>query len=64
MLESLHFFVCSNRDQNIDLGYTLAVTSTYNHCFKTETRNKVYPSKSQFNYIKVEFDGVLITRAC
>ena len=38
-------------DENIDLGYTLEVTSTHNHCFKTETRNKVYPSKSQFNHI-------------
>ena len=58
MLESQYFFpfVCSKRDRNIDLGYTLEVTSTNNHSFKTETRNKVYPSKSQFNHIKVEFD--------
>ena len=57
MLESLYFFpfVCSKRDQNIGLGYTLEVPSTHNHCLKTETRNKVYPSKSQFNDIKVEF---------
>ena len=61
MLESLYVFpfVCSKRDQNIDLGYTLEVTSTHNQCFKTDTRNKVYPSKSQFNHIKVEFDGGL-----
>ena len=53
-------FVSSKRNQNIDLGYTLEVTSTtHNHCFIAETRNKVYPSKSQFNHIKVEFDGVL-----
>ena len=56
MLESLHFFVCSKHDQNIDPGYKLEVTSAHNHCFKTEKRNKVYPSKSQFNHIKVEFD--------
>ena len=47
------------RDQNIDLGYTLEVTSTHNHCFKTESRNKVYHSKSRFSHIKVEFDGGL-----
>ena len=61
MLESLYVFpfVCSKRDQNIGIGYTLEVTGTHNHCFKTDTRNKVYPSKSQFNNIKVEFDGGL-----
>ena len=55
MLESLSIyfspFVCSKRDQNVDLGYTLVVTSTHNHCLKTETRNKVYPSKSKFNHM-------------
>ena len=66
MLESLHFFpfVCSKRDLNIDLGYTLEVTSSHNHCLREEMRTKVYPSKSQFNYIKVELEGVLITWAC
>ena len=66
MLESQYVFpfVCSKRDQNIDLGYTLKVTSIHNHCFKTETRNKVYPSMSQFNHIEVSLMGVLITRAC
>ena len=55
MLESLHFFpfVCSKLDQNIDLGYTLEVTCTHNNCFREEMRNKVYPSKSQFNYKKL-----------
>ena len=59
MLESLHFFhfIRSKRDQNIDIGYTLEVTSTHNHCFMEKMRNKVYPSKSQFNFIKVEFEG-------
>ena len=47
----------AKRDQNIVLGYTLEVTCTHNHCFRKEMKNKVYLSKSQLNYIKVEFKG-------
>ena len=54
----------AKRDQNIVLGYTLEVTCTHNHCFREEMKNKVYPKKSKFNYIKVEFRGVLITWLC
>ena len=52
MLEWLHFypFFRSERDQNINVWYTLEVTSTNKHCFGEEMRNKVYSSKSQFNY--------------
>ena len=68
IFESLHFrFLLSalntaKRDQNIVLGYTLEVTCTHNHFFGGKMKNKVYSSKSKFNYIKVEFKGgVLIT---
>ena len=54
----------AKRDQNIVLGYTLEVMCAHNHCFREEMKNKVYPIKSKFNYIKVEFKGVLITWAC
>ena len=59
MLESLHFFpfVCSKRGQNIDLAYTLEAINTHDHCFRVEMRYKVYPSKSQFIYIKLKFEG-------
>ena len=65
MIESLHFFpfVCFKydfkHDQNIVLGYTLEVTCTHNQCFREEMK-KVYPSKSKFSFIKVEFKGCLI----
>ena len=42
----------AKRDQNIVLGYVYPN-------FQEEMRNKVYPSKSKFNYIKLEFKGGL-----
>ena len=65
MFESLHFrFLLSalntaKRAQNIVLGYTLEVTCTHNQFCGGKMKNKVYASKSKFNYIKVEFKGGL-----
>ena len=42
----------AKRDQNIFLRYLYPK-------FEEEMRNKVYPSKSKFNYIKLEFKGGL-----
>ena len=40
------------------------LTSTHNLCFRAKIRKNVYPCKSQFYYIKVGCNGVLITRTC
>ena len=48
--------------QNIDRGHTLEVPTIY--VLEQKYVNKVYPCTSQFYYIKVGFDGVLITRPC
>ena len=37
--------------------------STHNLCLREKIRKNVYPSKTQFYYIKVGCKGVFITRA-
>ena len=46
--------------QNIDCGYSLELPTIY--VFKQTMKNKVYPCKPQFNYIKVGFKGVKLYR--
>ena len=46
--------------QNIDCGYLLELPTIY--VFKQNMKNKVYPCKPQFNYIKVGFKGVKLYR--
>ena len=38
--------------------------STHNQCFRAKIRKNVYPSKPQFDYIKVGCKGVFVTRTC
>ena len=40
------------------------LTSTLNLCFGAKIREKVYPCKPQFYYIKVGCKGVFVTRTC
>ena len=47
----------AKRDQNTVLGYVYPK-------FEEEMRNRVYPSKSKFNYINWSSGGFLITWAC
>ena len=55
---------------NIDRGYTLeppqwtVLMSTHNLCFRAKIKNKVYPCKPQYYYIKVGCKWVFITRTC
>ena len=60
--------------QSIDCGYTLepphqaVLTSTHNLCFRAKIRKigiPLYtPAYPSFCYIKVEFNGVYMSRAC
>ena len=38
--------------------------STHNLCFKAKIIKNVYPCTSKFNYIKVGYKGVFVTRTC
>ena len=64
------FHGCKNYNfqmKNCDVFLILneaVLTSTHNLCFRAKIRNKVYPCKPQFYFIKVGCKGVFITRTC